>query len=133
MKNTLKINHENRTIVMDRTFAKAAEIVGSREYNMLQMARRDYEGYTVIRREIKKNPNKECYRGLTYDYMRDYILSHAGAETMIQKFDELLLLSQCHSIRYPHIKKWFLDAYPEVVRYSTATQIQVYDDFKKVA
>ena len=39
MKNTLKINHENRTLVMDRTFAKAASFVGSNEYNLLQ----DYE------------------------------------------------------------------------------------------
>ena len=31
MKNTLKINHENRTLVMDRTFAKAASFVGSNE------------------------------------------------------------------------------------------------------
>lgn len=42
MKNTLKINHENRTLVMDRTFAKAASFVGSNEYNLLQDARRDY-------------------------------------------------------------------------------------------
>lgn len=133
MKNVLKVDHKSKTIVMDRTFAKKAEIVGSKEYNLLQTARRDYEGYTVIRREIKKNLNKECYRGLTYDYMRNYILSHTGAETMIQKFNELLLLTKCHSIRYPHIKKWFLDSYPEVVRYSTAPQIQAYDNPKKIA
>lgn len=45
MKNTLKINHENRTLVMDKTFAKAASFVGSNEYNLLQNARRDYPAY----------------------------------------------------------------------------------------
>ena len=32
------------------------------------------------------------------------------------EFDELLLISQCHSKgrRYPVIKNWFLDNYPEV-------------------
>ena len=133
MKNVLKVNHQNKTIVMDRTFAKKAEVVGSDEYNLLQTARRDYDTYSVIRHEIKKNPNKECYRGLTYDYMRNYIMSHSSAEAMIKKFDELLLLSECHSIRYPHIKKWFLEAYPEVVSYSTAPQVQAYDKLKKVA
>ena len=32
MKNTLKLNHENHTIVMDRTFAKYAENTRSEEY-----------------------------------------------------------------------------------------------------
>ena len=54
MKNTLKINHENRTLVMDRTFAKAASFVGSNEYNLLQDARRDYPSYQVTLRSIKK-------------------------------------------------------------------------------
>ena len=60
MKNTLKINHEKGTITMDRTFAKKAENTMSAEYAHLQNVRRDYPTYTVIRREIKKNPNKEC-------------------------------------------------------------------------
>ena len=66
MKNTLKINHENRTLVMDRTFAKAASFVGSNEYNLLQDARRDYPSYQVTLRSIKKKEDKERYRGLTY-------------------------------------------------------------------
>lgn len=66
MKNTLKINHENRTLVMDRTFAKAASFVGSNEYNLLQDARRDYPSYQVTLRSIKKKEDKESYRGLTY-------------------------------------------------------------------
>ena len=66
MKNTLKINHENRTLVMDRTFAKAASFVGSNEYNLLQDARRDYPSYQVPLRSIKKKEDQESYRGLTY-------------------------------------------------------------------
>ena len=60
MKNTLKINHAERTITMDRTFAKNAENTMSAEYSHLQSVRRDYPTYTVVRRQIKKNPNKEC-------------------------------------------------------------------------
>ena len=69
MKNTLKINHAERTITMDRTFAKNAENTMSAEYSHLQSVRRDYPTYTVVRRQIKKNPNKECYMGLTYEYI----------------------------------------------------------------
>ena len=73
MKNILKINHEKGIITMDRTFAKRAENTMSDEYAHLQSVRRDYPKYTVIRREIKKNPNKECWKGLTYEYMEKYI------------------------------------------------------------
>lgn len=61
MKNYVKIDCANRRIIMDRTFAKNAKIVGSEEYNKLQMARRDYEGFTVITRTISRNSKKECY------------------------------------------------------------------------
>ena len=70
MKNTLKINHTNSTIVMDRTFAKLAENTMSAEYAHLQQVRKDYPAYTVVRRTIKRNANKESYKGLTYEYFR---------------------------------------------------------------
>jgi len=72
MKNTLKLNHENRTIVMDRTFAKRSENTRSEEYAHLQQVRQDYPTYTVIRRQIKTNPKKESYKGLTYEYMQEF-------------------------------------------------------------
>ena len=75
MKNTLKLNHENHTIVMDRTFAKYAENTRSEEYAHLQQVRRDYPEYEVIRRTIKRNSSKKTYNGLTYEWMEDYILT----------------------------------------------------------
>ena len=33
------------------------------------------------------------------------------------EFEDMLLLAQCHSIRFPVIKKWFLKKYPEVALY----------------
>ena len=74
MKNTLRLNHDTRTIVMDKTFAKFAENTMSEEYAHLQRVRMDYPTYTVERRRITRNAAKECYRGLTYTYM-DSLLS----------------------------------------------------------
>ena len=122
MKNTLKINHAERTITMDRTFAKNAENTRSEEYAHLQSVRRDYPTYSVIRRQIKKNPNKECYKGLTYEYMEDYIITHEVGENRVQvlkEFAEMRLISECHSKahRYPVIKKWFLTKYSEIANF----------------
>ena len=57
MKNVLKLDHEHQLLVMDRTFAKKSENTMSNEYRHLQDVRAAYPDYTVIRREIKKNPN----------------------------------------------------------------------------
>lgn len=122
MKNILKIDHVHCTIIMDRTFAKNAENTMSAEYAHLQSVRRDYPNYTVARRQIKKNPNKECYKGLTYAYMEAYIASHEDDENrklVLKEFAELRLIAQCHSKahRYPVIKQWFLDKYPEIATF----------------
>ena len=119
MKNTLKLNHAKREIVMDATFARNAENTMSPEYAHLQNVRRDYPEYAVIRRTIKRNANKESYKGLTYEFMETYILSHGTSETRIanlREFNEMRLIAECHSqaFRYPVIKSWFLDMYPEV-------------------
>lgn len=66
MKNYLNVDIANARLVMDRTFAKNCAIAGSAEYNLLQSARKDYPNFTVEQRTIKRNANKECYRGLTY-------------------------------------------------------------------
>lgn len=121
MKNTLKIDHSKRMIIMDRTFAKLSENTRSEEYAHLQSVRRDYPTYTVARREIKKNTSKECYKGLTYEYMERYILHVEGAKApeILNELAEKRLISECHSNthRYPVIKQWFLERYPEIAKF----------------
>ena len=126
MKNTLKINHEERTIIMDRTFAKFAENTRSEEYAHLQQVRKDYPTYTVTLRKIKKNPNKQTYPGLTYQYMEDYIATHETPENekeVLAELHDMIFISQCQSkaYRYPTIKKWFLNKYPEVEQFGIAS------------
>ncbi len=127
MKNAIKIDFINNRILMTRAFAKLASDVRSKEYEMLQKARCDYPNYTVEIRTIKRNPDKETYAGLTYNYMMDYIRTHEAAETrelVLAEFNEMLLISKCHSkaFRYPTIKKWFLEKYPAVAEFGTTAQ-----------
>lgn len=124
MKNTLKVNHEKREIVMDRTFAKLSMDTRSEEYAHLQTVRRDYPDYKVITKTIKQNPNKETYKGLTYEYMTNYILTHETEENalaVIKEFNEMRVISNCHrqGLRYPTIKRWFLDKYPAIEEFGT--------------
>lgn len=123
MANWLKVDTKKKLLIMDRAFAKNSAIVGSEEYIKLQNARADYPLFNVVRHTIKKT-KKECYYGLTYDYMRKYIASHGSKETsknILEELEEKLLISECHSkgFRYPVIKEWFLETYPEVKEFGT--------------
>lgn len=121
-KSKVKVFISKSAIVMNKTFVKMAENPMSDEYAMLQTIRQDYPLFQVRVREIRKNPKKETYAGLTYQYMRDYIIRHSDLEDEAEatkEFDELRYVSKCHSKsqRYPIIKKWFLAKYPEIAEF----------------
>lgn len=123
MKNTLKLNHDARTIVMDKTFAKFAADTRSAEYAHLQQVRQDYPLYTVVQRHIRKNTRQEHYHGLTYAYMEDYIATHGSTDDR-RIYDEMKLISRCHSraYRYPTIKEWFLERFPEIKEFGVRVE-----------
>lgn len=133
MTNYLRVDKKNEQLVMDRAFEKNSNIVGSREYDLLQRAKQDYPSFVVVRKTIKKNSNKKTYSGLTYDYMRDYIASHETRENVIDvlnELEEMILISKCHSraFRYPVIKKWFLSMYPEIVTFGMPVDVNTTEE-----
>ena len=89
---------------------------------MSEEVRLVYPNAKIVTRHIKKNPNQEHHKGLTYDFMEDYIRNYAPEKTRkadLDEFHQKLIISECHSkaFRYPTIKKWFLDKYPEVTSF----------------
>ena len=124
MTNAIRIDHINENIFISESFSKAAMNPTSREYKDLKEVMTTHPNYKICKRSIKKNENKKTYSGLTYDYMRQYILLHSSKENEAEalcEFEEMVLISQCHSktYRYPTIKKWFLAKYPEVADFGT--------------
>ena len=119
MTSAIRINHFDKEILVSKTFEKAAHNPNSREYKELMEVMNTHPTYKLAQRAIKKNTKKETYAGLTYKFMRDYIILHSTPEeeiAAVAEFDEKILISKCHSKaqRYPSIKKWFLEKYPEV-------------------
>jgi hypothetical protein len=114
MKGHLQIDYEEHKIIMSVAFAKNAKISGSKDFLELQNVHNSFPDYIITTREITANPNKEAYKGLTFEYMEKYILSHPHSTENLKDFNEMRLLAKCHSVRFPHIKKWFLSTYPEV-------------------
>lgn len=120
MKNFLKVDDKNRRLIMDRQFDRNRKIVGSKEYDLLQRAKADHPQYEVVLRHIKKNPEKQVYKNMTYDYMREYISKHPFAEERMKEFDEKTLRARCHVEKYAKVKEWFLAAYPDISDFTPA-------------
>lgn len=121
-KSRVRVFYAEGTIEMNTTFAKMMQNPLSDEYALLQKIRMENPDFTVRRRQIKSNPKKDTYKGLTYPYMEYYISTHEPedkVDEVLAQFEELKLISQCHGkrLRYPTIKKWFLAKYPEVAQF----------------
>lgn len=128
-KSKVTVKYAEGVIEMNTTFAKMMQNPLSEEYALLQRTRQDFPTFVIRRRQIKSNPHKDTYKGLTYEYMRDYIILHTAPENeaeAVAEFDEMVLISKCHSktLRYPTIKKWFLAKYPEVAKFGTVKAAQ---------
>ena len=121
-KSKLLVKYAEGVIEMNTTFAKEMRNPLSEEYALLQRTRLDFPTFAVRTRQIKSNPHKDTYKGLTYEYMKKYIKLHETkeeAEKVIAYLEDQILISKCHSqrLRYPTIKKWFLKKYPEVAKF----------------
>jgi hypothetical protein len=118
MKGTIRLDHLNKNILITASFARASMNPDNCEYKKLVEIRMLHPDYSVVKRTIKRNPEKESYRGLTYAYMEHYILTHDKSGEVMKIYEEMRLRALCHSIRYAHIKKWFLEIYPEIDDFS---------------
>lgn len=115
------INAKNRTIELTKTFATTSSKFGTDEYNLLQLARKDYPNYrvaTVARKATKSE--KPTSKGLTYAYMEKYILTHDDENQTIMN-EHLALRGESEakenletSFNYQEMKDWFLDKFPAV-------------------
>ena len=117
MNTRLTINTAANTIEMTKEFAKKAKYFGTDEYNMLQIARKDYPTFSVT---TKKTKSKENYKGLTLDYMKKYIELHP--QTLVLEVLRTLVgldengekIEDAETTSYGEIRAWFFGCYPEV-------------------
>ena len=120
MKNIV-VKYEDSVISISSAFKKKAFLPGTKEYEELTAVRRDFPEFRIEVRQFNTNTKQDRYKGLTYDYMRWYIENrdNANSDTMLKALDEMIDVSKCHSNgrRYPYIKQWFLESYPDVATF----------------
>lgn len=130
-KSIIKVLHEEAIIEVNTTFAKMMENPLSAEYAILQQTRREYPEFRVTRRQINKNTHQEHYKGLTYEYMEWYIIKYGPKDKeelkkLLAEFELQKDIAMCHSKskRYPVVKKWFLDKFPEIAKFGVPEMVK---------
>ena len=115
------VDYEHSEISISSAFKKKAFTPGSVEYKKLNAVRADYPSFSIVVREFKTNTEQDRYKGLTYDYMRWHIETNdrENASANLKALDTMIGHSKCHSKskRYPSIKKWFFETYPEIAEF----------------
>ena len=128
---SIRVDVVRKKVYITAPFRKACENIESDEYTLLQLVLEDNPNFDVEERRIKRNPNKETYRGLTYEYMERYIILHEGEDSdIMEEFKELRLIAECHSISFPKIRDWFLETYPDVKNFSVEHLFMEFDEGK---
>ena len=109
--NGVNFNHAAKEIIITKAFEKAANKVGSTEYNELVKIRKDFPDYTIRRKEIEKNTSKQSHKGLTVKEMKRFISTRDEKEVAL--FERVCEIAENKQGKYAVIKKWFLNNYKD--------------------
>ena len=113
-----EIQHITSTIILTKSFYKAAGILNTPEYNTLMAIRAKHPTYAIELRQIKKpEKKKNSYLHLNYKHMKEFIITiekdEATREERIAQLETVKALSKAQPGPYAYVKTWFLTTYGE--------------------
>jgi len=113
MKNYFNYDFINKAIVGSKTAIKKANAGNTPEYRELCKKLAEHPDFNVVPKEIKENAEKKKYNGLSFDRMKEYILTQKDSENKLALFEKVKEIAEAKGAKYPLTKKWFLKTYPE--------------------
>jgi hypothetical protein len=130
------IDYPERKIILSSAFEKKAYTPRTVEYDRLIEVRHEFPDFKLDTRKFKTNTKQDRHKGLSYDYMRCFIKKYdPDAPAVLAVFEKMVDISKGHSKgkRYPTIKSWFLDRYPDYAEFGmTAEEVQEYRENKSI-
>ena len=116
-KNLMKINKENKTIIVSKEFMMKAGQFGTPEFEKAMEAKRDFPGFTLVVRTIKRNADKRTYGNLTYERMAQFIENHETDDEVraakLKAFELMKKWARTQKAAYAKVKEWFLNEYKD--------------------
>ena len=101
----ITINYKKNTIEISKSFAKSASAYGTQDYYALVEAKKEFPNFRLV---VKTSKSNNTFKGMDFNFMREYISKHDNADEMMESFTKL-----CDSkLSYGEIKAWFIAHYP---------------------
>ena len=129
----MNANLFTKKIEMTKAEAKAAGKIGSEKCKELREYMEMYPTFTIDIKASAKRKNE--FRGLDYNYMRNYIQKHDDENgTIMAEFNDLIAqdkeegkegFERAKAANYAQVKKWFLKKFPAIKQYKEDHQKKV--------
>ena len=116
-KNAIVLNIEDNTATVTKDFMKKSCIFGTEEYKIMRQFRAENPDIHVTTKTIKKNPNKNSYKNLTYENIVVFIKTQDNASELLKGFETAKARSGIQSSPYRAVLAWFLDTFPNYDSY----------------
>ena len=122
---TMNANLMTKKIEMSKKEAKAAGKIGTPEFEELKNYMAMYPNFEILIKAPAKR--KVEFRGLNYEYMKNYIKKNDDEDgTIMAEFNALIAQDKKNKVEgaehleaagYLDVKKWFLAKFPEIQKY----------------
>ena len=109
-KTNICFNSDYTVATVSKSFMKKAHIYGTKEFNELRKVLADFPEITIKEREIKKNPDKDSYKNLTYANMETYIKVLENKDALMAEFNRQKKLAVIAKNPYRYVLNWFRSA-----------------------
>ena len=112
-KNLKMIDPVTMTVTVSHEFLMKSGQFGTPEfYEALEMKK---DGYRLVRRKIKRNPEKRTYANLTYEKMESFIGAYWTdgniRKNKLEEFDYIKKWAKTQTAAYAKVKEWFMAEY----------------------
>lgn len=101
----ITVNYKKNTLEITKAFEKKASAYGSEAYVELSEARKEFPNYRIV---VKTTKSNNSFKGMDYDFMKEYISKHEDSEKHTEELNELI----DKKLTYGEIKQWFVETYP---------------------
>lgn len=84
--NGYKVDFAAKVITITKRFGKAAGVLGTPEFEVMQQLRKEYVDYKVQYKTIERNENKQTYKHLTIDEMKRFLSTREDSQFALAQF-----------------------------------------------
>ena len=100
-----------------KAFQKKAMVFGTEEFKLWREYKRLYPEAVMTTKSIRRNPDKETYKNLTYENILLFLKEQEKSEKLIAEFERQKQLSKVQTSPYRAVLAWFLKAFPKYDEY----------------